>query len=78
MGATQWWVFDRPLHRDPLFVAGVVLGLAFLVLTVVNRDDYGAGALAFTIATAFPSGVLAVGVMAGSIREFVRGRGPAR
>ncbi|MDQ4096907.1 MAG: hypothetical protein M3144_03425 [Actinomycetota bacterium] len=70
----RWWVFDRPLGRDWLFVTGVIAGALALVLTLFNRDDYGAGAFVLTLLLAVPSGILAAGTFGGTIREFVRGR----
>ena len=53
----SWWVFDRPVTRDWLFLAGLVLGVVVLVQTVWNRDAFGAGAFVFTVLAAIPSGV---------------------
>lgn len=70
----RWWIFDRPLFRDPLFVAAMVVGVAALLGIIGARDEYGSAAFVISLATAVPSAVLAVGVTAGSIREFLRGR----
>jgi hypothetical protein len=40
----RWWVFDRPLWRDPLFVIGIGVGLISVVSVILLRDEYGTGA----------------------------------
>ena len=43
----RWWVFDRPLWRDPLFVIGIGVGLISVVSVILLRDEYGTGAFVF-------------------------------
>jgi hypothetical protein len=71
---TSWWVFDRPIVRDWLFVAGVIVGVLSMFRTLVQRGRFGATALVLTVVLAIPSGILAAGVFGGTAREFVRGR----
>ena len=78
MAQAHWWVFDRPLPRDPLFLAGLALGSARLAVAVAGRAEHGAPAFLIMAATAVPSGLLLVGIVAGSVREFVRGRASSR
>jgi hypothetical protein len=35
----RWWVFDRPLSRDPLFVIGIGVGLISVVSVILLRDE---------------------------------------
>ena len=37
----RWWVFDRPLWRDPLFVIGIGVGLISVVCVNLLRDSTG-------------------------------------
>lgn len=70
--ARAFWVFDRPLHRDWLFLAGLAAGLAFAVYTLLRPDRPPALALAYELFWALPGGVMAAGVVGGTIRELVR------
>lgn len=70
--ARAFWVFDRPLHRDWLFLAGLAAGLAFAVYTLLRPDRPAALVLAYELFWALPGGVMAVGVVGGTIRELVR------
>jgi hypothetical protein len=70
----RWWVFDRPLWRDPLFVIGIGVGLISVVSVILLRDEYGSGAFVFALLTSLPAGVFASGVVIGTPREYVRGR----
>jgi hypothetical protein len=74
MEATKWWVFDRPVSRDPLFVAALILGAVWIGYVVVNADRYRIGPLVVNVVFAIPSAVLAVRTFGGSVREFHRAR----
>ena len=69
-----WWVFDRPVHRDPLFLVALVFGLLGEAAVLVDRDRFGSVALVLMVLWQIPGTLLAVGIVGGSIREFVRGR----
>jgi len=71
---TSWWVFDRPIARDWLFIVGVTVGVLSMLRAVVQSDQSGVAAFLLTVVLAVPSGVLAAGVFGGTVREFVRGR----
>jgi hypothetical protein len=71
---SRWWVFDRPLWRDPLFVIGTGVGLISVVSVILLRDEYGTGAFVFALLTSLPAGVFASGVVFGIPREYMRGR----
>src|SRR6266487_929625 len=64
--ARAFWVFDRPLHRDWLFLAGLAAGLAFAVFAVAGPGR------AYALFWALPGGVMAAGVVGGTIRELFR------
>jgi hypothetical protein len=64
----RWWVFDRPLLRDPLLVLGLVVGLGGCVALFLT-DSHPLNVLA-----AWPSGLLVVGILGGSFREYKRSR----
>jgi hypothetical protein len=67
-----FWVFDRPLHRDWLFLAGLAAGVAFAVYSVVRPGRPPALVLAYELFWALPGGVMAAGVIGGTIRELFR------
>ena len=72
---TSRWVFDRPVHTDALFWTGVVLGAAFVVLEVTSRqfDLLSVASQLIAILYRFLVGLLVVGVVGGSARNFIRG-----
>jgi hypothetical protein len=70
--ARAFWVFDRPLHRDWLFLAGLAAGLAFAVYSVVRPGRPPALVLAYELFWAMPGGVMAAGLIGGTIRELFR------
>ena len=72
--AERWWVYDRPLLRDPMFVVAVVLGMVRALGVLLDRDRYGAGAFLLTILLAVPAAIAGIGIVGGIGREFVRGR----
>jgi hypothetical protein len=72
--AGRWWVYDRPFLRDPLFIIGLVLGVISIGRVLASRDDYGWLALVLSLLVAVPFDLLVVGILAGSVREFLRGR----
>jgi hypothetical protein len=74
MDRGHWWVFDRPLWRDPLFVTGIAVGVISVVSVVLLRNDYGTGAFVLALLASIPGGVLASGILLGSAREYLRGR----
>lgn len=64
---------DRPVHRDWLFLSGVGAGLLLLVVASVHRP-HKTGAFVFALLAAVPSGLIGVGCLAGTLREYWRGR----
>lgn len=68
------WIFDRPVLNDPLFLAALALSAIHILVTVIRRDDFGAGAIILTLALSLPSALVAVGSTAGTLREFRRAR----
>jgi hypothetical protein len=54
-GRGRWWVFDRPLWRDPLFVIGIGVGLISVVSVILLRNEYGTGAFVFASLTSLPA-----------------------
>jgi uncharacterized protein (DUF2062 family) len=67
-----FWVFDRPLHRDWLFLAGLAAGVAFAVFSLVRPGRPSALVLAYELFWALPGGVMAAGAIGGTIRELFR------
>jgi uncharacterized membrane protein (DUF4010 family) len=74
MEATKWWVFDRPVSRDPLFVAALILGVVWIGYVLANADRHRIGPLVVNVLFAIPSAALVVGTFGGSVREFQRAR----
>lgn len=72
MSAERWWVYRRPLLRDPLFILGLLLGSAVLVRTAVSAG--AVGAVIFGVLFALPTGLLTVGIIGGSVGEYRRAR----
>src|SRR6266536_252936 len=70
--ARAFWVFDRPLHRDWLFLAGLAVGLVYGGYAVLRRDRASALVLAYELFWALPGGVLLAGAVGGTVREVVR------
>jgi hypothetical protein len=68
-----WWVFDRPLHRDPLFVVALLCGVAAAVVAVVTRGDVSTFVHVYEIVGGALAGSSLVGIVGGSVRNFVRG-----
>ena len=69
----SWWVFDRPLLRDPFVWAAITLSV---VATLIDRDMRG---LPLWVVLAnfcwyLISGISFIGVVFGSIREYSRGK----
>jgi hypothetical protein len=75
MGAERWWVFTRPLLSDRLCVVGLRLSGAAIVTVIVQSSGKGSGAKVLNLLFAVPSGILLVGIVGGSVREYRRGRG---
>jgi hypothetical protein len=67
-----FWVFDRPLHRDWLFLAGLAAGVAYAVWALARPGRPPALVLAYELFWALPGGVMAAGVVGGTIRELFR------
>ena len=59
--------YDIPYHRDWLFVLAVVLAVAGGVIRLIRGDAWWV-----TVASVV-GGVFLIGVVIGSLREFVRG-----
>lgn len=68
-----WWVFDRPLHRDPLFVAALLCGVAAAVVAIVARENVSVFVRLSTIVGGAFSGFFLVGIVGGSVRNSIRG-----
>lgn len=75
----RWWVFQRPLLGDRLFVLGLVIGALFMARAVVQLALDGWSGAAADLLFAVPGGLLLVGIVGGSWREYRRGvDGPSR
>ncbi len=70
--ARAFWVFDRPLHRDWLFLAGLGAGLVYAAYAVLHRERAAALVLAYELFWALPGGVMLAGIVGGTVREVVR------
>jgi hypothetical protein len=73
-GGGRWWIFDLPPRMDPLLILGIALGVAGITKAAMDHERYGTGALILTIVLSLPSGLLFVGTVLGTPREYLRGR----
>jgi hypothetical protein len=69
----SWWVFDRPLHRDALFVVALLCGVAAAVGAVVTSGDVSTFVRVYEVVGGALAGFFLFGVVGGSVRNFVRG-----
>lgn len=74
MSEGRWWVFRRPVLHDRLFVAGLVVGCVVLVATILKLSEMGWLAAVVSLLLAVPGGLLVVGIVGGTVREYHRGR----
>ena len=73
----QWWVFDCPLIRDPLFLAALLLWLLNAIAGAVWGDDHGIADRIHSLVFAIfylPTFILVVGATAGYLRKRRRAR----
>jgi hypothetical protein len=68
-----WWVFDKPLHRDPLFVVALLCGIAASVVAVATSDDVSMFVRLYNVVGGVFSGFFLFGILGGSVRNFLRG-----
>jgi hypothetical protein len=68
-----WWVFDRPFHRDPLLAVALLCGVAASIVSVATSDDVSTFVPLYNIVGGALSGFFLVGVVEGSVRNFIRG-----
>jgi hypothetical protein len=69
----SWWVFDRPLRRDPLFVVALLCGVAAAVGAVVTGGDVSMFVRVYEVVGGAVAGFSLFGIVGGSVRNFVRG-----
>jgi hypothetical protein len=69
----SWWVYDRPLLRDGLFVVSVMCGVIAAVAAVVSREDASLVVWLYNVLGGAAAGFFLAGVVGGSVRNFVRG-----
>ena len=75
--AQRWWIFDKPLSRDPLFITALVLPVLGYLGNLLQEDFSVLGRL-IDIPVVFFSAVLLVGSTLGSVREYRRGKAEGR
>jgi hypothetical protein len=73
----QWWTFDRPLYRDPLFLTAMVITVVAFVGSVLKDAAPWSWHL-FQVPYVAASAILLVGVTLGSVREYRRGKSEGR
>jgi hypothetical protein len=73
-----WWVFDRPFRRDPLFIVALLCGVAASIVAVATGEDVSMLVGLYNIVGGALSGFFLVGVVGGSVRNFIRGYGEGR
>ena len=69
--AQQSWGFDRPVLRDPLLWAGLLLGLALVLLSPPTVTARWFVVLAETVGRV-GAGVVLAGVFGGAVRNLLR------
>jgi hypothetical protein len=67
-----WWGYRRPVRRDPVFWVVGSLVLAFWVGSILVARPGPADAV-LRLAGGTVSGTIGLGVLAGSVREFLAG-----
>lgn len=73
----RWWVYDRPLHTDRLFVAAMALSIAATAWSVVI-DPGTRPANVVVVAWTFLWAMVSTSIILGCVREFTRGRREGR
>jgi hypothetical protein len=68
-----WWVFDRPLHRDLLFVVALFCGIAASIVAAAMPEGASAFVRLYSIVGGAFSGFYLFAILGGSVRNFVRG-----
>jgi hypothetical protein len=68
-----WWVFDRPLHRDVLFVVALLCGVAASIVAVATSEEVSMFVRLYNIVGGAFSGFFLFGIVGGSVRNFIRG-----
>ena len=74
---TKLWIFQRPLHRDPLYILSVVVALAagLFRLFIDNNGYYNGVALGVQVLIDLVLTFILTATLLGVVREFIRRRG---
>jgi antibiotic biosynthesis monooxygenase (ABM) superfamily enzyme len=78
MAGGYWTFFDRPVRNDPLWrlgiIAGTALGLVFGTVHALRDDFEPVEFVLSVVGSAVVTTYWVVGLIGGTIREFLRGR----
>lgn len=69
----SWWVYDRPLSRDGLFLGSLLCGVAAAVGAITSVEHVSVWAGFSNVLGGAASGFFLIGVVGGSVRNFIRG-----
>jgi 4-amino-4-deoxy-L-arabinose transferase-like glycosyltransferase len=71
----MWWVFDKPVRSDMLFLVTLALALLAITAPFLEPNTYGSWvAFGLQILTNFVLTFVLTGTCLGVLREFIRGR----
>jgi hypothetical protein len=71
----MWWVFDRPVRTDTLFLVTLALSLLAATVPFLEPNRYGSWvAFGLQILTNLVLTFVITGTWLGVLREFIRGR----
>jgi hypothetical protein len=69
----SWWVYDRPLSRDGLFLGSLLCGAAAAVVAITSFEEVSLLVGLYNVLGGAASGFFVMGVVGGSVRNFIRG-----
>jgi hypothetical protein len=69
----SWWVYDKPLWHDALFIVSVMCGVGTAIAAVGGSENVSVFAWVYNILGGAAAGFYAAGVVGGSARNLVRG-----
>jgi hypothetical protein len=69
----SWWVYDRPLSRDGLFLGSLLCGAAVAAVAITRVEEVSLWVGLYDVLGGAAAGFFLAGVVGGSVRNFIRG-----